>query len=59
MISLSIARYDKLILNGDLNIHINKNNDSKALKLMYLLDGFELTQHINLGTFQQWSSQQC
>ena len=32
LISLGITRYDRLILNGDLNIHVNKKNDSKAMK---------------------------
>ena len=52
LISLGITRYDRLILNGDLNIHVNKKNDSKAMELMNLLDSFELTQHVNEATHQ-------
>ena len=43
--SLGITTHDWSILNGDLNIHIDKKNDSKAMELMNLLDSFELTQH--------------
>ncbi|KAF3851431.1 hypothetical protein F7725_013203 [Dissostichus mawsoni] len=46
LISLCVTSYDKVILNGDLNIHINKKADSKAIELANLLDSFDLTQHI-------------
>ncbi len=52
LISLGITRYDRLILNGDLNTHINKKNYSKAVELVNLLDSFELTQHVNEATHQ-------
>ena len=42
LISLGITRYERLILNRDLNIHINKKNDSKAVELVNLLDSFGL-----------------
>ncbi len=52
LISLCITRYDRLILNADLNININKKNDSNAMELVNLLDSFELTQHVNEATHQ-------
>lgn len=48
--SFAITRSDRLILNGDLNIHINKKNDSKAMELMNLSDSSELTRHVNEAT---------
>lgn len=43
LISLGITRYGRFILNGDLNIHINKKNHRKAMELVNLLESFELT----------------
>lgn len=52
LISFGITRYDRLILNGDFNIHVNKKNDPKAVELVNLLDSFELTQHVSEATHQ-------
>lgn len=50
LISLCVTRYDKVILNGDLNIHFNTKSDSKTIELINLLDSFDLTQHITRPT---------
>lgn len=53
LISSCVTRYDKVIINGDLNIHFNKKTDSKTLELINLLDSFGLTQHITDSTHQR------
>lgn len=39
-----ITKFDQIILSVDLKIHIIKENDSKAMELMSLLDSFALNQ---------------
>lgn len=43
LIALGISLYDRLILNGDLNININKKNESKNIDVLNFLDSFEVT----------------
>src|SRR4029434_7758203 len=45
LLSLCVTRYDKIVLNGDLNIHVNKKADPRTIELLNLLDSFDLTQH--------------
>ena len=51
--ALIITTYNRIILNGDFNIHINNTADSKALEFLNLLENLELTQHITEATHQQ------
>ena len=46
LLSICVTRYDKIVLNGDLNIQVNKKSDPKTVELLNLLDSFNLTQHI-------------
>ena len=50
LMSLCVTRYDKVILNGDLNINLNTKTEPKTVELIHLLDSFDLTQHITNPT---------
>jgi hypothetical protein len=52
LLSLCVTRYDKIVLNGDLNIHVNKKADQRTIELLNLLTSFDLTQHITDPTHQ-------
>lgn len=43
LISLAIMTVDGRIINRYLNMHVNKSNDSKAMKMLYLSDSFNLS----------------
>lgn len=49
-ISNCITRYDRLIQHGDLNININKKDDTKSIELQNVMDSFDLIQHIHEAT---------
>lgn len=50
LISECITNYDKIIIHGDFNIHVNKSNEPKAVEFLNLLENFDLVQHIATPT---------
>ena len=43
---LIITKYDRIIVNGDINIHVNNWSDPKATKFLKILDSLGLNQHV-------------
>ena len=50
LLSECITNYDKIMIQGDFNIHVNKSNDLKAVHFLNLLENFDFVQHIAAPT---------
>ena len=50
LMSLIITSYDRIIVNGDFNIHVNKTIDARARSFVDVLDTLELKQHVTGST---------
>ena len=50
LLSIIHTNYDKIIITGDFNIHVDNGNDSKARDFMNLLNSMDFTQHITEPT---------
>ena len=50
LLSIIHTNYDKIIITGDFNIHVDNVNNSKARDFMDLLNSMDFTQHITEPT---------
>ncbi|KAF7647739.1 hypothetical protein LDENG_00167380 [Lucifuga dentata] len=48
--STVLTKYDKIILLGDFNFHVNDYNNSRAMKFLNLLACLNLVQHVQSAT---------
>ncbi len=42
-----VTSYNKILIVGDFNIHVDNTNDCKAVEFVEVLHSFSLTQHLN------------
>ncbi|KAL2095649.1 hypothetical protein ACEWY4_007797 [Coilia grayii] len=52
LVSAVLTNYDRIIITGDFNIHVNKSGDSNGKDLLNTLDGFGLHQYVTEATHQ-------
>ncbi|KAL2086001.1 hypothetical protein ACEWY4_019321 [Coilia grayii] len=52
LVSAVLTNYDRIIITGDFNIHVNKSGDSNGKDLLNTLDGFGLRQYVTEATHQ-------
>lgn len=51
--SVISPEFDKIILTGEFNLHVDNPNDNSAAEFYALLDSFDLFQHVNEPTHCQ------
>lgn len=52
LLSLLFTSYGRIIINGDLNIHLNNKVDPKAMEFINLLEKLDITQYVTVATRQ-------
>ncbi|KAL2099393.1 hypothetical protein ACEWY4_005873 [Coilia grayii] len=52
LVSAVLTNYDRIIIPGDFNIHVNKSGDSNGKDLLNTLDGFGLYHYVTEATHQ-------
>lgn len=50
IVSSAVIKYDRIIINGDFNFHINNKHDLKALEFLNLIEDLRMTQFVNGST---------
>ena len=46
LLSICSTEYDRALLTGDYNLHVDNASDAMAMDFLKLLDSFDFTQHI-------------
>ncbi len=47
LLTLCVTSYDKILIGGDFNIHVDNKSDRKAVEFVEVLHSFSFTQHVN------------
>ncbi len=47
LLTLCVTSYDKILIVGDFNIHVDNKSDRKAVEFVEVLHSFSFTQHVN------------
>ncbi len=47
LLTLCVTSYDKILIVGDFNIHVDNKSDRKAVEFVAVLHSFSFTQHVN------------
>ena len=50
LLSVASTNYDKILLSGDFNLHIDSPSDSNSLEVIRLLETFDLKQQVGSST---------
>ncbi|KAF7643041.1 hypothetical protein LDENG_00246040 [Lucifuga dentata] len=50
LLTIALVKYDRVILLGDFNLHVNDCSDSRTAEFMDLVTSLDFTQHVNNST---------